>query len=357
MSQDGRVKMIIEKGIRGFMKNSTKLFSVDNHRIDWIDIAKGIAILLVIIGHTVKFGSASRTFIFSFHMPLFFVLSGYTYRVAEDFATFKKHVLNNIKHLLIPAIGIVLFNLLAHWILEGTYTMPALAHQAKYYLAAFFWASGVKVGPYPALGAAWFLVSLLGAKLILDSVWLLFGKKECGYLVVLVALLGMALGVKRRWLPFNLDVTMVVVFFLYAGMLLRRYSSILSNYRGVLFGIAVVVWITCLNFGFHIELASRKYPFLVLSILEGIFGTMAICNFCKGFAVRQRISNVLRFIGCHTLLIFSIHCVDWTGYFIWRNPNMWNASLLRCGFVLIVSLILYTIHGYFLKTRGVLKLS
>ena len=52
------------------MKNSTvknglrTLFLINPNRIAWVDVAKGIAILLVIIGHTVNFGSATRNFIF-----------------------------------------------------------------------------------------------------------------------------------------------------------------------------------------------------------------------------------------------------------------------------------------------------
>ena len=55
------------------MKNSTvknglrTLFLINPNRIAWVDVAKGIAILLVIIGHTVNFGSATRNFIFSFY--------------------------------------------------------------------------------------------------------------------------------------------------------------------------------------------------------------------------------------------------------------------------------------------------
>ena len=50
-------------------------------RLDWLDIAKGIAILLVIVGHTVNNPSIIRQVIFSFHMPLFFILAGYTFRI------------------------------------------------------------------------------------------------------------------------------------------------------------------------------------------------------------------------------------------------------------------------------------
>lgn len=48
-------------------------------RLEYIDIAKGIAILLVVVGHTVRRGDPVnedivRGLIFSFHMPLFFVI-------------------------------------------------------------------------------------------------------------------------------------------------------------------------------------------------------------------------------------------------------------------------------------------
>ena len=52
-------------------------------RIYWIDCAKGITILLVIIGHSI-YNPMVRGPIFSFHMPLFFILSGMTYKWSKD---------------------------------------------------------------------------------------------------------------------------------------------------------------------------------------------------------------------------------------------------------------------------------
>ena len=50
-----------------------------NKRVTYIDIAKGLAILCVIIGHTTQYIDIGiiNPFVFSFHMPLFFVLSGW----------------------------------------------------------------------------------------------------------------------------------------------------------------------------------------------------------------------------------------------------------------------------------------
>lgn len=44
-------------------------------RIKWIDNARAIGILLVVLGHSL-IPASIQTYIYSFHMPLFFFLSG-----------------------------------------------------------------------------------------------------------------------------------------------------------------------------------------------------------------------------------------------------------------------------------------
>lgn len=64
------------------------------NRLDWVDLSKAIGIILVVYGHVARgLDSAGMTFalfksvdsiIYSFHMPLFFVLSGFFFlRVLE----------------------------------------------------------------------------------------------------------------------------------------------------------------------------------------------------------------------------------------------------------------------------------
>lgn len=48
-----------------------------NNRIEWLDLSKGIAIILMVLGHTSLPDFLSR-FIWAFHMPLFFIASGWT---------------------------------------------------------------------------------------------------------------------------------------------------------------------------------------------------------------------------------------------------------------------------------------
>lgn len=49
-------------------------------RLRYIDVGRGIGMMLVVLGHTVNPGSLLWKAIFAFHMPLFFMLSGYLYK-------------------------------------------------------------------------------------------------------------------------------------------------------------------------------------------------------------------------------------------------------------------------------------
>ena len=44
-------------------------------RIAWVDFAKGVAIILMVLGHAVY--NDLQKFIFVFHMPFFFVIAGF----------------------------------------------------------------------------------------------------------------------------------------------------------------------------------------------------------------------------------------------------------------------------------------
>lgn len=53
--------------------------TAQGERLDWLDAAKGLGIILVVIGHAWTSGAVRDT-IYAFHMPLFFLLAGYTAR-------------------------------------------------------------------------------------------------------------------------------------------------------------------------------------------------------------------------------------------------------------------------------------
>ncbi len=70
-------------------------------RLDYIDIAKGIGILCVIWGHIVTPHNFSARFIYSFHMPLFFFLSGMFFNGGK-YTSFLDFIKKRGRRLLVP---------------------------------------------------------------------------------------------------------------------------------------------------------------------------------------------------------------------------------------------------------------
>ena len=80
---------------------------LNKRRIDWIDIAKGLGILAVILGHC-HLPEKVWNSIYSWHMPIFFVISGYFYRVQPFEVLFKKKINSLLKPYFFTCVTIAL---------------------------------------------------------------------------------------------------------------------------------------------------------------------------------------------------------------------------------------------------------
>lgn len=90
-------------------------------RENWVDIAKGIGIILVVMGHACC-PKLPHGIIYSFHMPLFFFLSGlFISRQCEnDFLTYLR---KNFRSLMLPYFYFNLISIIFH------YSMSAIFHK------------------------------------------------------------------------------------------------------------------------------------------------------------------------------------------------------------------------------------
>ena len=86
-------------------------------RIDWIDTAKGLCMILVIVGHTPALRQPDAQFhFFSFHMPAFFFLTGYMARRPDTWQGFARRVRKDFVALIVPVLGVVqVFNVLLNF--------------------------------------------------------------------------------------------------------------------------------------------------------------------------------------------------------------------------------------------------
>ncbi|AMR33835.1 hypothetical protein A0256_21535 [Mucilaginibacter sp. PAMC 26640] len=85
----------------------------NNLRLNWIDYAKGVGIILVVFGHVLKGLNTSKlveptfyyyaiNFIYSFHMPLFFMLSGYFFLASFNKRGTQLFIVNKLETIAYP---------------------------------------------------------------------------------------------------------------------------------------------------------------------------------------------------------------------------------------------------------------
>jgi fucose 4-O-acetylase-like acetyltransferase len=162
---------------------------------DWIVIAKGIGIILVVVGHfhpdtAPDYWPILRSLIYSFHMPLFFMLSGFLY-VHRKYS-YRALVANKARRLLYPfatiAVGYCLIKLLLSPFLRLSFPVDARTLFAVvadpvnsyapmlWFLQALFLIFCVYPPLRSVLGAVWLLVAVVLLNEVLGNRYLFFGK-------------------------------------------------------------------------------------------------------------------------------------------------------------------------------------
>lgn len=136
-----------------------------------LDVAKGLALLAVVLGHVIPLHGTFSNWIFSFHMPVFFFLTGMTFRPGKyaDFGVFLKDKWKKriIPYFIIVFVGFVIC------MLRPSYRAPVLNDGWKYQLLwIFYYARPMNL----YVGQAWYLVALFMAELFAYGWLRLFGK-------------------------------------------------------------------------------------------------------------------------------------------------------------------------------------
>lgn len=145
-----------------------------NNRIAWIDNAKGIGILCVLFGHlALNEGSNLRlfTWIYSFHMPLFFFLSGLTYRYKPA----KEAIRSRMKSLGIPHLLFSFLTIIKHTILSLMNASFDVHQSVKEMLGIII---ALRGSPYYT--TLWFVACLISIVVIMQLIELARSRK--GYL-------------------------------------------------------------------------------------------------------------------------------------------------------------------------------
>lgn len=327
-------------------------------RIEWIDTAKGIGLLLVMLGHLhVPYMSA---WIYTFHMPLFFFLSGVVF--SGDKYSFKEFCIKRMKSLVVPyfCLGFViyLFYVIVNAVVRpenGLYgtNMDMLKNL---FVQEHFW-------------TIWFLACLFVVEILWYWIWKIFSRWSvvpavASVSICIVGLLRYRLGYGS--LPWNFDVALVAQLFFYVGhyfkcsQLDKKFIDEMQKNRYILcvaitFLINVAAGFLCIRLsGQSLDMSIGMYGNEVMTILSALAGILFI------ILISRKLNNkFLTYLGQNTMVLFAWHSrivIVLCGYIykflgLFQNGSLFERILYSIVTLVVILVVLIPINEVIKKSK------
>lgn len=304
-----------------------------------VDAAKGILILLVVIGHYKR--GMTHDIIFLFHMPLFFILSGFLLKKEKLLDT--KYLKDRALALMIPY-GIYLS--LDWLIIRRNFSINMIVH--------LLWGGRALDGVY------WYTTCLITALFLLGFLIKNFSERSAKLLI----LTGGGIAVLESHLcehisvldypgmPWSIDVALIAIVYLAIGfyfkMKIRNFmedSNKLFDTVAVMASLFLIIF--CVinysgdNILYYFDMKPRYYKELVLAIVIPCLFGIVLCRTVYWIS-RIRILNCVQhcfsYLGQVTIPIMYMHVMLNT----WKKQlsySLFVYVLIGIGFPIIFSLV------------------
>lgn len=281
-------------------------------RLPHVDIAKGIGILLVVAGHNwIILGGKGELYriVYSFHIPLFFVLAGTFFNPNKSFSLTLKE---KFQTLLVP-----------YFFTSLVVELIALAFNFKIdlFLKSLFWVV-YGTGTQMRWVGFWFLTHLFLVSIFSWGVFNLFKKFDIKRYAQILMLLGLLTigwlsirsfwkmpigGMKVNGLPFSADLLFISSFYFMLGSFSQGWIKE-REFRPALLTILSIVF-----FGTHAlsdvttDLNLRIYNNLLIASLLAITGSFIVIEASKFLTRFDIAEKVLGYFGKNSLIILIFH--------------------------------------------------
>lgn len=290
---------------------------MDAKRLEWIDIAKGMGIILVVLGHTLvpqirsesSFAGFLWIFIYNFHMPLFFFLSGFLFEKGLDRYDNKLKFIKNKAHYLI--VPYLFFSIFAYLLINTALNIDVFARVLE---SGGYTKTGVAetlIGIFTYINHMdkhlWFLYSLF----IVFVVNILF-PKPAKHFAALIIMLGLYISKAFFTYPGILDYVMSdFLFFALGRVIVRNYT-----FRDALDKInpitLVVLFFICNSFYSYLYikgLPDNKVFIAVLYCFRAIVSLLGIASMCRAakYIEKTSFADLFKALGGYSYDIYLIH--------------------------------------------------
>lgn len=271
--------------------------SMKEQRVDFIDLAKGICILLVILGHVGY--NINLPGLNAMRMPLYFVLSGLFFKNYGGFIFFIQKKFNR---LLIPFLFFYLVSYLLYYCFDLLY--PGLITTDATGIMDVFTQRQYFNGPI------WFLLCLFWVNILFYLISLKKSEWIRAILVFFIGGIGILLGKHNIFLPCVLDISMTALPFFYFGFILRKtpilYPNKLDRFN-LLFAVClygVVIFLGGLfqypTIGFHYNSISGNIVVIFILALASVLAVLLLCK-------RIKYLPFVSYFGRYSIIPLCVH--------------------------------------------------
>ena len=285
-------------------------------RFDYIDIAKGLGMLTVIWGHINS--GFTNIFVYAFHMPLFFFLSGLVFR-ADKYKTFKEFAIRKFKTLVIPYF---IFSFIT-WLVWVAYNLVLHNDVDSYWMPLLQTIIAQGSGGFLVHNVPLWFVSCL---LLVEFIYYLISKIGNDAITIFICcLLGLLSYFMEKWsvfldfklLPWSIGVAFAAIVFYAVGNILMTRGVVLfftekCNCKKILFWILLLVMTMLLVFlaplNGHISMGHEQYNNRLLFYLNGFIGSFCVLLFsvlAEKMFINKSLSWV-KWIGLNSLYFMLI---------------------------------------------------
>ena len=279
------------------------------NRINFIDIARGISIIFIVLGHIFVHSAHCSylfKFLYSFHVVLFFVISGFVFNESSN--NYFSFIYKKIKRILVPyfiwsLIFLIPFSFFGKDVSSsiGIEFNNSIIQSLK----NIIYGSGAN-SALRQNSSLWFLPALFSIEIVYYLIIRTIKKYNMNYYIPLFFLIILSF-IKYYFfnftLPFGLNTCLEIGFFFYIGYILRKNNYFEKNNSIFLIIILFAIGIVAAFANNIVSCIEYEYGNLTLTIISGITLSLVV------IAISYRISHcyILEYIGKNSLGILCFH--------------------------------------------------
>ena len=264
----------------------------------WIDMLRGMGALLVLLGHLVSGTSQLKFYIYSFHMPMFFFISGYLFKYKKNI---KYLVKDKIKKLIVPYFIFSIISLVITVLLGTRYSIKEIVYGLLFIKGAIPWNSSL-----------WFFIILFYDIIVTNIIFMFVKERKKLLFVIFVLNITLCLVLKRYniVLPFGVSVMFFSLIFYWLGYIFNNYipkikNSIFNIFKNkfMIFPILILFVISFYisNHNPRVVMSQCLYPKFSIFLLLALIGIFIFSY------IARRINNnkLLNIFSSLSLIMFS----------------------------------------------------